>query len=249
MRAGEKRWAFALPGNPVSALTTASLLVVPCLKRLQGVARSSCGPAELPVTLSSSVSLDAVRPEFHRVALSLRGGDGNAEPYRVRQSGEIVAASTGMQRSSRLLSMRGAHALACLPERGRARLVAPGATASLPAGTTVPGLLIAAPPPWSRAAVPGRRRRCAAAARRRRAATPPRDGVVVAVAFVGGEEPADARAAAAAAGADIVAAATGLRAATRPPIRCADEIEAVARDAAVVVACGGLGLAPREPNA
>ena len=70
---GEKRWAFALPGNPVSALTTASLLVVPCLKRLQGVARSSCGPAELPVTLSASVSLDAVRPEFHRVALSLRG--------------------------------------------------------------------------------------------------------------------------------------------------------------------------------
>ena len=144
---GEKRWAFALPGNPVSALTTASLLVVPCLKRLQGVARSSCGPAELPVTLSSSVSLDAVRPEFHRVALSLRGGDGNAEPYRVRHSGEIVAASTGVQRSSRLLSMRGAHALACLPERGRARLVAPGATSSLPAGTTVPGLLIAAPPP------------------------------------------------------------------------------------------------------
>ena len=37
-------------------------LVVPCLKRLQGVARSSCGPAELPVTFSSSVSLDAVRP-------------------------------------------------------------------------------------------------------------------------------------------------------------------------------------------
>ena len=70
---------------------------------------------------------------------------------------------------------------------------------------------------------------------------------MVAVAIVGGEEPADARAAAAAAGADIVAAATGLRAATRPPIRCADEIEAVARDAAVVVACGGLGLAPREP--
>ena len=144
---GERRWAFALPGNPVSALTTASLLVVPCLKRLQGVARSSCGPAELPVTLSSSVSLDAVRPEFHRVALSLRGGDGNDAPYRVRQSGDIVAASTGVQRSSRLLSMRGAHALACLPERGRARLVAPGATSSLPAGTTVPGLLIAAPPP------------------------------------------------------------------------------------------------------
>ena len=77
---------------------------------------------------------------------------------------------------------------------------------------------------------------------------PPIDGVVVAVALVGGEAPADARAAAAAAGAEIVAAATGLRAATRPPIRCADEIEAVARDAAVVVACGGLGLAPREPH-
>ena len=81
-----------------------------------------------------------------RVALSLRGPAADA-PYCVRQSGDIVAASTGVQRSSRLLSMRGAHALACLPERGRARLVAPGATSSLPAGTTVPGLLIAAPPP------------------------------------------------------------------------------------------------------
>ena len=150
---GEKRWAFALPGNPVSALTTASLLVVPCLKRLQGVARSSCGPAELPVTLSSSVSLDAVRPEFHRVALSLRAPAADA-PYCVRHSGDIVAASTGVQRSSRLLSMRGAHALACLPERGRARLVAPGATSSLPAGTTVPGLLIAAPPPLVAGAIP-----------------------------------------------------------------------------------------------
>ena len=242
---GEKRWAFALPGNPVSALTTASLLVVPCLKRLQGVARSRCAPCELPVTLSSPVSLDAVRPEFHRVALSLSGEDGNAEPYRVRQSGDIVAASTGVQRSSRLLSMRGAHALACLPERGRARLVAPGATSSLPAGTTVPGLLIAAPPPLVAGAP------FLSAASGVEATTPPPappiDGVVVAVAIVGGEEPADARAAAATAGAEIVAAATGLRAATRPPIRCADEIEAVARDAAVVVACGGLGLAPREP--
>jgi gephyrin len=243
---GEKRWAFALPGNPVSALTTASLLVVPCLKRLQGVARSSCGPAELPVTLSSPVSLDAVRPEFHRVALSLRGGDENAEPYRVRHSGEIVAASTGVQRSSRLLSMRGAHALACLPERGRANLVAPGATAALPAGTTVPGLLIAAPPPLV-AGAPFLSSACGFEATTP-PPPPPIDGVVVAVAIVGGEEPADAQAAAATAAAEIVAAATGLRATTRPPIRDGSALEAVARDAAVVVACGGLGLAPREPN-
>ena len=113
---GEKRWAFALPGNPVSALTTASLLVVPCLKRLQGVARKQCAPAELPVTLSSSVSLDAVRPEFHRVALSLRGPAVDA-PYCVRQSGAIVAASTGVQ--PRLIFLSTAASVCCRPSCSR----------------------------------------------------------------------------------------------------------------------------------
>ena len=77
---------------PASCLCahTASLLVVPCLKRLQGV-HALPVTVELPVTLSSQ-NFGRRAARFHRVALSLRGGDGNAEPYRVRHSGEIVAA-------------------------------------------------------------------------------------------------------------------------------------------------------------
>jgi len=235
----------------VSALTTASLLVVPCLKRLNGVARARCALAEVPVTLSDSISLDAARPEFHRVALSLQGGTTDNAPYRVRQPGAIAAASTGVQRSSRLLSMRGAHALACLPERGRAHLVAPGATTALPAGTTVAGLLIAAPPPlvagapFLSSAPPPPPAAATVDANTRHAS-----GVVVAVAIAGEEQSADARAAAAAAGAAAVAAATGLRVSTSPPIRGAAPLaalEALAATATVVVACGGLGLNPQEP--
>ncbi|KAH8056027.1 molybdopterin molybdotransferase [Aureococcus anophagefferens] len=118
----EKRWLFALPGNPVSALVR--------------------------LALDHDLPLDGARPEYHRVSLEYRDdGDGardwSAAPYRFRRAaGSLAATSTGNQRSSRLLSMRGAHALACVPERGRAPLVAAGAGKALPAGTAVPGLLL-----------------------------------------------------------------------------------------------------------
>ncbi|KAJ1458738.1 MoeA N-terminal region-domain-containing protein [Pelagophyceae sp. CCMP2097] len=106
---------FALPGNPVSALVTAQLLVVPALKRLRGVPFMRCGPPHLKAEMAHN--------EYRRVKLSADGGG-------------LVATDTGSQRSSRLLSMRDATALAWVPA------ARPGAP-SVGRGATVDVLLIA----------------------------------------------------------------------------------------------------------
>lgn len=103
---------FGLPGNPVSCLVTKSLLIEPCLRRLQGLPIEQCMPPQMAVTVKPTLKLDAERPEYHRARLST-----DLIP---------VAQSTGDQRSSRLLSMRSSNALLCLPQGGAKSVVYPG---------------------------------------------------------------------------------------------------------------------------
>ena len=270
----EKRWLFALPGNPVSALVTAQLLVVPALKRLKGFGEAAACPTEVRLALDHDLPLDGARPEYHRVSLEYRdegdgGSDWSAAPYRFRRAaGSLAATSTGNQRSSRLLSMRGAHALACAPERGRAPLVAAGAGKALPAGTAVPGLLLGPCPPL----VPESdapfllggdraRKRAAVVAAEADAAGAPK---VAAVAVVSGAGFAESelrahvvtRVDAANAAAAVIARSTGLALFVRdgPPVIRADdpaEIRAQlvnrAGEAAVLVVCGGLDVGSASP--
>lgn len=136
---------FGLPGNPVSAVVTAHLLVLPCLKRLRGVDLADCLPAQVVCELADDVKLDPVRPEYRRVVLDARGPNGQYEALSTDD--RFVGTGTGLQRSSRLVSMRGAHALACLPEQARARTLIGRDAATLPKGTKVHALLIAPLPP------------------------------------------------------------------------------------------------------
>ena len=100
---GKKKLIFSLPGNPVSAMVTFNLFVLPALNKLTG--SQSPELTKIKAKLLQPVSLDA-RPEYHRVALSWKSGD-------------LVpsATSTGSQCSSRLLSMRTSNALLVLPPR------------------------------------------------------------------------------------------------------------------------------------
>lgn len=99
----KKKLIFALPGNPVSAVVTFNLFVLPALRKLAG---SQCPElTQVKAKLPQSVQLDP-RPEYHRVVLSWKSGE--AVPSAV---------STGSQCSSRLLSMRTANALLVLPPR------------------------------------------------------------------------------------------------------------------------------------
>ena len=79
----------------------------------QSVVTKSIGKArvlhsEVLATLGKSVKLDVERPEYCRVQLT----------YRINNEGhgEYVALSTGVQRSSRLMSMSGADGLMVLPK-------------------------------------------------------------------------------------------------------------------------------------
>lgn len=100
---GRKKLIFSLPGNPVSAMVTFNLFVLPALNKLTG--SQSPELTKIKAKLLQPISLDA-RPEYHRVVLSWKSGD-------------LVpsALSTGSQCSSRLLSMRTSNALLVLPPR------------------------------------------------------------------------------------------------------------------------------------
>jgi hypothetical protein len=114
---------FAMPGNPVSAFVCTQLLVRPCLDLLfEGPERSmdTHGESmaemiyrivqnawihgEVSATLTHDIQLDKQRPEYHRVTLQQGNG------------GRWEATSTGVQRSSRLISLRDAQGLAVLPQ-------------------------------------------------------------------------------------------------------------------------------------
>lgn len=89
---GIQKFAFALPGNPVSTFTTCHLLVHPALKRLSGFPIEKCQHTKIHAILAHPIKLDAERPEFHRANVA----------WDVKQL-KFIAASTGRQISSRLL--------------------------------------------------------------------------------------------------------------------------------------------------
>lgn len=100
---GKRKLIFALPGNPVSAMVTFNLFVLPALRKLAGFQHPQL--TKIKAKLLQPVDLDP-RPEYYRVVLSWKPG----EPIP-------SAISTGSQCSSRLLSMRTANALLVLPPR------------------------------------------------------------------------------------------------------------------------------------
>jgi len=87
---------FGLPGNPCSSLVVFKLLVEPALRKMMG--HDVLFSPRLEVRLDTNISRDPVRDEYHRVVLR-------------KENDVVVASSTGVQRSSRLKSMQGAHAL------------------------------------------------------------------------------------------------------------------------------------------
>lgn len=126
-----RKLVFALPGNPVSASVCTELLVRPCLDLLHhGVEASEVASSldeqvfirsavdnarvhdELMATLTTDVKLDKGRPEYHRVSLE-RSSLHDKLQYSYH------ATSTGVQRSSRVLSLRGADGLMMLPRGGK----------------------------------------------------------------------------------------------------------------------------------
>ncbi|ORY95445.1 MoaB/Mog domain-containing protein [Syncephalastrum racemosum] len=107
---------FGLPGNPASAIVTFYLFVLPALRKMAGYTYYQ--NTEILVKLADSVSLDT-RPEYHRV----------------RVSADLVAHSTGGQRSSRIMSLHQANGLLKLPSRTTNQ-------SRLEAGTQVPCILI-----------------------------------------------------------------------------------------------------------
>jgi len=121
--AGQRKFVFGLPGNPVSSLVTYYLFVVPALRQLAGWPDPHL--RRVQAHLAQPLMLDAYRPEYHRATLTWDKSLNNGQ-------GGYLATSTGSQASSRLLSMRSANALLELPQ----------AEGVLPAGTVVSALWI-----------------------------------------------------------------------------------------------------------
>jgi gephyrin len=101
--AGERvsKAIFSLPGNPVSAVVTFHLFVLPSLHYNSGV--SPVGLPKVTVTLAHDFRLDPRRAEYHRAIVALA------------KDGLLYASSTGGQRSSRVGSLKSANALLSLP--------------------------------------------------------------------------------------------------------------------------------------
>ncbi|XP_046382910.1 gephyrin [Ischnura elegans] len=100
---GKNKLIFGLPGNPVSAMVTCNLFVLPALRKMTGHPSPMC--TVIRAAIEKDIKLDP-RPEFHRVVLSWKAG----KPIP-------VARSTGNQISSRLLSLASANGLLILPPR------------------------------------------------------------------------------------------------------------------------------------
>lgn len=109
---------FGLPGFPVSSLVSFEVFVRPALLTLAG-AREVMRP-RIHVALGHAIHPDPVRPEYQRATLTWEGR-------------RFVARTTGLQASSRLMSIVGANALLELQ---------PGSE-TLPEGTMIPALLLA----------------------------------------------------------------------------------------------------------
>ena len=118
--AGERQTKviFSLPGNPASAIVTYQLFVLPSLHKMSGI--TPVGLPRVKVVLDQEIRLDSRRAEYHRALVT------------AKTDGLLHASSTGVQRSSRIGSFKGANALLCLP-------IAEG---SLKAGEKVDALLM-----------------------------------------------------------------------------------------------------------
>ncbi|KAG2073679.1 hypothetical protein BDR04DRAFT_1094696 [Suillus decipiens] len=99
----ERKFMFALPGNPASALVTFYIFVIPALRKLGGWPGERCHLPRVRVKLGDAMRLDP-RVEFHRVIVKA-GEEG------------LRAMSTGGQRSSRVASLSGANGLIQLPRK------------------------------------------------------------------------------------------------------------------------------------
>lgn len=120
---------FGLPGNPVSSLVTFYLVVLPCLRKMEGWQEPAL--RRVHARTSMAIRMDPERPEYHRAVAhwARRPGTGSAAEGC---DGELVACSTGGQISSRLLSMRSANLLLEIPQ----------ASGVLAAGSVVSALVI-----------------------------------------------------------------------------------------------------------
>ena len=114
----EAKLAFGLPGFPVSSLVTFEVFVRPALLKLGGAANVMRPRVE--VALGHEIRPDPVRPEYQRATVTWKDH-------------HFVAYTTGLQSSSRLMSIVGANALLEL---------SPG-NDPLPKGTMVQALLLA----------------------------------------------------------------------------------------------------------
>ena len=114
----EGKLAFGLPGFPVSSLVTFEVFVRPALLKLSGA--NQVFRPRVEVATAHEIRPDAVRLEYQRAKLAW-------------EDHGFVARTTGVQTSSRLMSIAGANALL---------EIQPG-TAVLPAGTMVQALLLA----------------------------------------------------------------------------------------------------------
>jgi molybdopterin molybdotransferase len=114
----QSKLIFGLPGFPVSSLVTFEVFVRPALLRLAGAAQVR--RPRVSVRLGHDIRPDPVRLEYQRARLRW-------------QDDAFVADTTGLQVSSRLLSIVGANALLEIPPGGD----------MLPAGSNVQAMLLA----------------------------------------------------------------------------------------------------------
>jgi molybdopterin molybdotransferase len=114
----EGKLAFGLPGFPVSSLVTFEVFVRPALLKLGGAERVL--RPRVDVALAHEIRPDPVRLEYQRATVTWKDC-------------RFVAQTTGLQSSSRLLSIVGANALLEIQPSGE----------PLPKGTMVPALLLA----------------------------------------------------------------------------------------------------------
>jgi gephyrin len=129
---GRNTLVFGLPGNPASSLVTFHLVVVPCLRKMEGWADPSL--RRIHVRLAGDFKMDPERPEYHRAVVhwEQRQGSGTSNEESGAFEGEFVAESTGGQISSRILSLKSANAL----------IEVPAHKGTLPAGTRLTALII-----------------------------------------------------------------------------------------------------------
>lgn len=96
----QEKSAFGLPGFPVSSLVSFEVFVRPALRRMQGDANPE--RPTVRVVLEQPITPSPDRPEYQRAVVTWRDG-------------RLMAVSTGVQASSRLLSLRGSNALMLVP--------------------------------------------------------------------------------------------------------------------------------------